>query len=94
MERAKDAKGYLADTVIITETRTGSAPPVEDVRQVRKNIGAPLFIGSGLTAENVQQFLPYINGCIVGSYFKVDGKWFNDIDPERVRKSANAIRKE
>ena len=92
VEQAKDAEEYLADAVIITGTRTGSAPLVEEVRQVKENIGVPLFIGSGLTAENVQRFLPYIDGCIVGSYFKVDGKWFNDIDPERVRRFVNAVR--
>jgi len=85
-EQAKDAEEYLADGIILTGTRTGSAPLVEEVKQVRESVEIPIFIGSGLAAENVRQFLPYIDGCIVGSYFKVDGKWFNDVDPERVRK--------
>jgi len=85
-EQAEDAEEYLADGIILTGTRTGSAPLLEEVKQVRESVEIPIFIGSGLTTKNVRRFLPYIDGCIVGSYFKVDGKWFNNIDPERVRK--------
>ncbi len=91
VEQAKDAEEYLADAIIVTGTRTGSAPLVEEVEEIQKNVHVPIFIGSGLDSKNVKDFLPYIDGCIVGSYFKVDGRWFNDIDPVRVRKFMKAV---
>jgi predicted TIM-barrel enzyme len=45
---------------------------VEQVRESKAVSGerAKLFIGSGMTAENVKEFLPFIDGCIVGTAFK------------------------
>lgn len=85
VEHAKDAEEYLADAIIVTGSETGSAPSPDEVKQVKKVAKIPVFIGSGLTAENVYPFLPHIDGCIVGSYFKYDGKWYNEIDPSRVK---------
>ena len=96
VEHAKDAEEYLADAIIVTGSETGSAPSSDEVKQVKEAVKVPVFIGSGLTAENVCQFLPYIDGCIVGSYFKRDGKWYNEMDPSRVRnfmKIINEFRK-
>jgi len=54
----------------VTGSETGSAPSPDEVKQVKKVAKIPVFIGSG---------------CIVGSYFKYDGKWYNEIDPSRVK---------
>ncbi|HDM69952.1 MAG TPA: BtpA/SgcQ family protein [Thermotogales bacterium] len=91
VEHAKDAEEYHADAIIVTGSETGSAPKPEEVKQVKEAVSIPVFIGSGLTSENVYQFLPHIDGCIVGSYFKHDGKWYNEMDPSRIRKFMKII---
>lgn len=84
-EHAKDAEDYLADAIIVTGSATGSAPTVEEVRKVKESVNIPVFVGSGLTSENIINFIPHIDGCIVGSYFKREGRWFNEVDRERVK---------
>lgn len=45
----------------------------------------PILVGSGVTLENVKDYLD-ANALIVGSYFKKEGYWANDLDPNRVRR--------
>jgi predicted TIM-barrel enzyme len=44
-----------------------------------------LLIGSGITAETLETFLPITDGFIVGTYFKVHGQVENPVDLARVR---------
>lgn len=60
-----------ADTIVITGTWTGDPPTLERIREARCAVGEKkLYVGSGMTAENINDFLPYIDGCIVGTAFK------------------------
>ncbi|MDO8617307.1 MAG: BtpA/SgcQ family protein [Candidatus Uhrbacteria bacterium] len=61
-----------ADAIIITGQWTGDPPSPEQCKLARKTVGAhmPILTGSGMTAENVESFLPFIDGCIVGTAFK------------------------
>lgn len=55
------------------------------------------FLGSGLSKDNVRQLLSHADGAIVGSYFKKDGNWKNEIDSERTKafmQEVKALRKE
>ncbi|RME48453.1 MAG: phosphorybosylanthranilate isomerase, partial [Deltaproteobacteria bacterium] len=62
-----------ADAVIVTGTQTGSPPEVGEVKRLRKALPAPILVGSGLTPENVADYLPFVDGLIVGSTFKEGG---------------------
>ncbi|MCD6239801.1 MAG: BtpA/SgcQ family protein [Thermotogae bacterium] len=84
-EHAKDAEDYLADAIIVTGSATGSVPTLKEVKRVKESVNIPVFVGSGLTSENIINFIPYVDGCIVGSYFKKEGRWFNEVDRERVK---------
>jgi predicted TIM-barrel enzyme len=44
------------------------------------------LIGSGTTADNLDIFISAADGFIVGTYFKVDGKLENAVDPQRVER--------
>ena len=56
---------------------------LEDLRRVKEKISKPVLIGSGVTAENIGEYHE-ANGLIIGSEFKKDGFWGNEIDPDRV----------
>ena len=45
----------------------------------------PIFLGSGVTADTVEQFLPHADGFIVGTAFKAGGVATNPVDAGRVR---------
>src|SRR6185369_10464689 len=67
-ESARLAVAAGVDAVIVTGTRTGEPPLVEDLRA--GHAGKPVYIGSGLTAANAAQLSPHCNGAIVGTALK------------------------
>jgi uncharacterized protein len=72
-----------ADAIIITGSITGDPPRVEDIAEARAHCRLPIVLGSGVTRDNIAQFLA-ADGFIVGTHFKVDGHWANTVDPARV----------
>ncbi|MEZ6194862.1 MAG: BtpA/SgcQ family protein [Planctomycetota bacterium] len=95
--RVEGVRGLLqrggADAVILSGSATGSAADPEELRELRDGLGAgaPLLIGSGLTAENLGAFRA-ASGFIVGSAFKEDGYVENPVSRERVRRFVAAWR--
>jgi predicted TIM-barrel enzyme len=45
-----------------------------------------VLLGSGIDADNIADFYQAADGFIIGSYFKVDGHWANQVDAGRVRR--------
>lgn len=75
-----------ADALVISGKATGFVTDLGDVIAARKGApNAPLLIGSGVTAENVSDFLPLVDGVLVGTSLKVDGRVENPVDTNRVR---------
>lgn len=50
---------------------------------LREKVKFPIFIGSGITTENAQDF-KLADAFIVGSYFKKDGHWRNELEPKKI----------
>jgi uncharacterized protein len=74
-----------ADGVIVTGRGTSHVASPADVKQIQNLAGdVPVLVGSGVSKEAVQDFLPAAAGFIVGSAFKHDGKANNPVDPTRV----------
>ena len=92
-ERYEDAELYQADGVIVTGTETGSSPSPESVEKLQGDSELPLFVGSGLTADNIGDYFDYIDGCIVGSYFKEKGNWDEPVSGKRTKKFMKNLKK-
>lgn len=92
-ETAKTAEFFLSDGVIITGTSTGEEANVDEIKSVRESTKLPVLIGSGLTSGNIENYFEPADGFIVGSYFKKDGLWKNQVDPQRVKKLIHAVKK-
>jgi membrane complex biogenesis BtpA family protein len=77
----------LADALIVSGTGTGQATDPGQVEAARRAAGgaAPVFVGSGVTAQTLPDYLPYADGFIIGSAFKRDGDARQPVDPARVR---------
>lgn len=80
-----------AACVIVTGSVTGEAPQVADVKEAKSHCHLPVFLGSGISEANIDQFYNEADGFIIGSYFKVDGLWSNTIDPARVTQFVNKV---
>ncbi len=99
-ETAKAAAWFGADGVVVTGTATGEPTSPTDVAAVQKAVGkksgferpVAVFVGSGVTPENVSEVASHADGLIVGSYLKRAGKWGNAPDIDRVRRIASAIK--
>jgi uncharacterized protein len=84
-----------SDCVIVTGNVTGEAPKVADVQEAKNHCHLPVFLGSGISEDNISDFYAEADGFIIGSAFKVNGLWSNTIDPVRVTRfmsSADKLR--
>jgi membrane complex biogenesis BtpA family protein len=91
-EEIKQAEFFLVDGVIVTSQFTGINPDKADLVKAKSVTKLPVLIGSGMTAENIKEFLPLADGFIVGSYFRKDGKFLEKLEPERLNAFVKAFR--
>lgn len=83
-----------ADALVLSGRATGEAPDPEMVRQVRRAIGSqPLWIGSGINARNAKGYFRWVDGAIVGTSLKQDGRIGQPVDPRRVRRLVESVRR-
>lgn len=91
VETVKAAEFFLSDGVILTGSSTGHAANPKELDDVYGRTKLPILIGSGVTKENVVEYLYKANGLIIGSYFKEGGNWMNDLSEERVENFMNKV---
>lgn len=84
-ELTRDLEWSGADVVIATGQRTGDAATGEKLTTIKEATMRPVLTGSGATAANVGDILAVADGCIVASSLKVDGVWWNPVDPARAK---------
>ncbi len=84
-DMAEAAEFMGAETIIVTGASTGKPPGAVDVTAARNRCRLPVFVGSGVSMENIGELLTASDGLIVGSHFKRNGHWSNEIEEERVR---------
>jgi membrane complex biogenesis BtpA family protein len=81
----------LADALIISGVGTGEPVNVSDLQRVRRVCPeARIFLGSGVTVDNVGRYLERADGFIVGSSLKRDGEVNQPVDWRRVAALAKA----
>lgn len=88
---ASSTQQHRADAIVVTGSTTGHAPDQEDLREVAVGSSLPLFIGSGLTAENFVDYVDLADGFIIGSAFKENGEWSAPVCETRVRQLVGAL---
>jgi len=96
LETAKAANFFLSDGVIITGNSTGTEADVEEAKLIKLNANIPVIIGSGINNDNISLFYNFADAFIIGSYFKEDGYWANELDNKRIEdfmKVFNNLRK-
>ena len=82
---AHAAQFFLADGVLLTGQATGHAASMaelETLQNIRENL--PVWIGSGITQENLKVYVYLADALVVGSHFKADGYWENELSSERI----------
>jgi uncharacterized protein len=83
----------LADALIVSGTGTGLAADRADVEAVRAACpSTKLLLGSGVTLDNLSDYLSLADGFIVGSSLKRGGRLYDAVDAKRVAVLARACR--
>ena len=73
------------DTLLVYSDKPGSAVDEDLVRKVKASTDTPVLASNGVKASTVEEILSIADGCIVGTGIKVDGNFYNPIDPGRAR---------
>ncbi len=81
----------LVDAIIVSGDSTGAATSLEDIAIVRQHTTLPILIGSGATPVNLPHVYAHVDGLIVGSYFKKEGKAENLVEESRVKAFTEAL---
>ena len=72
--------------MLVYSTNPGSAIDIEQVKAIKEMTDTPVMAANGVTVETVHEILSITDGAIVATGIKVDGKFYNPVDPERVKK--------
>lgn len=83
-ELARDNEFFDADVAIATGQRTGDAATPDEIATIKAATTLPVVVGSGVNAENIGDIFSVADGVIVASSLKVEGVWWNAVDPARV----------
>jgi hypothetical protein len=90
VKAAKLAMPFV-DVITTSGAGTGEAASVRKVRSMKKAIGDhPLAIASGITPENVREYMPYADCFLVATGISDS---HTELNPERVRALATALGK-
>ncbi|NOY47865.1 MAG: BtpA/SgcQ family protein [Chlorobi bacterium] len=93
LDTAKAARFFLSDGVIITGSHTGESASIEELKELKTHLDFPVIVGSGITQDNVLDYLPICDAMIIGSYFKEKGYWENELSYNRIAKFMESVRK-
>ncbi len=81
-----------ASALIVSGAGTGAAADAGDVGRVRRAVPmAPLWLGSGVTLDNLASVCERADGAIVGTALKHGGELAAPVDPQRVRAMGQAL---
>jgi membrane complex biogenesis BtpA family protein len=83
-QMAEAVEFMRGDAVIVTGAVTGDAPRMADVQDAKKNCRLPVYVGSGVTRENLESFYHAADGFIIGAHFKRNGVWSEELDTKRI----------
>lgn len=77
--------GYAPDALCVSGASAGSETSTDIISEVKSVAGnVPVFCNTGFNAATVKEKLDVSDGACVGTAFKKDGKFENNVDPARV----------
>ena len=75
----------VPDGLCVSGLTAGAATDTSTLKVVKEHAGdVPVFVNTGVRPDTVAESLQYADGAIVGTWFKRDGLFANDVEPARV----------
>jgi membrane complex biogenesis BtpA family protein len=92
-DEVRDARERAgADVIVVTGSRTGADADRDVVLAARHASPGPIWLGSGAKSDTAREWLTIVDGIIVGSALRKDGRAGGPIDEETARAFATATR--
>lgn len=89
LEKETQKISKMFDVATTSGVATGSAPDLKKIRIMKESIGeSPLAIASGITVENIEHFLPFVDCFMVATGISHD---FHNLDSQKVAEISNII---
>jgi membrane complex biogenesis BtpA family protein len=83
----------LPDAICVSGLTAGAPTDAQALAIVKASAGdVPVFVNTGVRAHNVADQLAVADGAIIGTYFKRDGVFENEVDQLRVLELMSAAR--
>lgn len=83
---------FQPDVYLVSGLIAGCEADSQIITRVKKATKTPVFANNGVRFENVDNQLEAADGCIVGTTFKKDGQFYNEVDEERVSRFMKRVR--
>lgn len=84
---------HRPDALCVSGLTAGAETDSQTLCQVKQVVpDTAVFCNTGCRLENVERQLAYADGAVVGTTFKVDGKFENGVDTKRVRAFMDKVR--
>jgi predicted TIM-barrel enzyme len=82
------------DGICVPGLHAGDVPDTQFLADMKAAAAGDtdIYCNTGCTRENIRQKLDASDGAFVGTTFKVDGKFHNFIDPDRVKNFMDEVR--
>lgn len=81
------------DGLCVSGLTAGAATDTSTLKVVKENAGdVPVFVNTGVRPDTVAESLEYADAAIVGTWFKRDGKFENDVEAARVADLMSVVR--
>lgn len=91
-ETAHAAEFFLSDGLIVTGASTGKEAELSDLENACSGSQLPVYVGSGITADNLHRYFELATGFIIGSSIKQKGDWSKPLDKERIQRITEVYR--
>ena len=81
------------DALCVSGATAGSATDPEVLRKTKQAVGkTPVFANTGCKKETIEMLLNIADGAVCATTFKVDGKFENPVDENRVREFMDVVK--
>lgn len=88
----KQAQKNGAAAALVTK-ETGTAPTLDLITRAKKAASIPVGIGSGLSIENVEEYLAVADFGVIGTALKKGNITDNPVDPKKVKTLMQKVKK-
>jgi len=81
------------DGLCVSGLTAGAATDTSTLKVVKEHAGdVPVFVNTGVRPDTVAESFEYADGAIVGTWFKRDGLFANDVEAARVAELMEVVR--